>query len=240
MTLLSTFTLDILLYYTLPGFFPAAPAPGTGKSWLVRVYEIMINHYIMSFAMYWMHRACHNVPILWKRIHSIHHWSTHPLSRATYQDHWLDNFINAVIGHACAQVLVPLDYPSFFVSRFFRMAESLEKHSGISCWLNLAHQTQRWLPYAQMPHHHDWHHEGYKSCNFTFSSLGGVWDCVFGTRQTGRGLEGANATEASSEDKGSYQQTVTKHKFYDHPAVVLAPVVTVVVAAGTKIALGLG
>ena len=65
-------------------------------------------------------------------------------------DHWLDNFINAVIGHGCAQILVPLDYPSFFISRFFRMAESLEKHSGISCWLNLAHQTQRWLPYAQV------------------------------------------------------------------------------------------
>ena len=58
---------------------------------------------------------------------------------------------------------------------------------------------------TQMPHHHDWHHEGFKACNFTFSSLGGVWDCAFGTRQTGRGLEAANATEATSEDCGKYE-----------------------------------
>ena len=28
-----------------------------------------------------------------------------------------------------------------------------------------------------MPHHHDWHHEGHKGCNYTFTSLGGLWDC---------------------------------------------------------------
>ena len=30
---------------------------------------------------------------------------------------------------------------------------------------------------VQMPHHHDWHHEGHKGCNYTFTSLGGLWDC---------------------------------------------------------------
>ena len=85
MTLFSTFALDVLMYYAIPGFFPAAPVPGTGKSWFVRLYEIMINHYVLSFAMYWMHRACHVVPWLWKYVHSIHHWANHPLSRATYE-----------------------------------------------------------------------------------------------------------------------------------------------------------
>ena len=85
MTLLSTFALDVLVYYALPGFFPAKLAPGTGKSWVVRLYEILVNHYVLSFTMYWMHRACHAVPWLWKYIHSIHHWSNHPLSRSTYQ-----------------------------------------------------------------------------------------------------------------------------------------------------------
>ena len=45
----------------------------------------MINHYVLSFAMYWMHRACHVVPWLWKYVHSIHHWADHPLSRSTYE-----------------------------------------------------------------------------------------------------------------------------------------------------------
>ena len=28
--------------------------------------------------------------------------------RTTYQDHWFDNFGNALIGHFCAQILIPL------------------------------------------------------------------------------------------------------------------------------------
>merc|ERR1712228_886055 len=51
---------------------------------------------------------------------------------------------------------------------------------------NFAHSLQNWLPFAQMPHHHDWHHEGHKGCNYTFTSMGGFWDCIFGTRKTGR------------------------------------------------------
>jgi len=53
----------------------------------------------------------------------------------------------------------------------------------------------RWLPWAQMPHHHDWHHEGHKGCNYTFTALGGLWDGVFGTRKTGRCLP-ASSTRA--------------------------------------------
>jgi hypothetical protein len=63
----------------------------------------------------------------------------HPLSRNTYEDHWFDNFSNLLVGHICSQILVPLDYPTFLFSHIFRIAESLEKHSGISSPLNLAH-----------------------------------------------------------------------------------------------------
>ena len=136
--------------------------------------------------MYWLHRAGHAVPALWA-IHGVHHWAKHPLSRNTYEDHWFDNFGNAVVGQTCAQILLPLDLPTMMFSRLFRIGESLEKHSGLSSAANIFHYvTFLIFPYAQMPHHHDWHHEGYKSCNFTFSSIGGVWDCIFDTRQAGR------------------------------------------------------
>merc|ERR1712192_395496 len=58
---------------------------------------LVANHYLMSFGMYWMHRALHVNPWLWRNIHSIHHWAKHPLSRTTYQDHWFDNFGNAIV-----------------------------------------------------------------------------------------------------------------------------------------------
>jgi len=186
MTMLSQFLLNFGLYYILPGFYPKSSDSDSEQSFGERFLRLILNHYIMSFGMYWAHRSLHVVPWLWENIHSFHHWAKHPLSRNTYEDHWFDNFFNAIIGHTFAQILVPLDRPTFWFSRIFRILESLEKHSGTSCGFNLAHSAQQWLPFAQMPHHHDWHHEGFKGSNYTFSSIGGIWDCIFGTRKGGR------------------------------------------------------
>jgi sterol desaturase/sphingolipid hydroxylase (fatty acid hydroxylase superfamily) len=200
MTMISQFALNFGLYYALPGFYPASAAEGEEKSFSDRFASLLLNHYVMSFGMYWAHRSLHVIPYLWENIHSLHHWAKHPLSRNTYEDHWFDNFFNAIIGHMFAQILIPLDQPTFWFSRIFRILESLEKHSGVSCGFNLAYSAQQWLPFAQMPHHHDWHHEGFKGSNYTFSSIGGLWDCIFGTRKGGR-YRANGAYGATREDK---------------------------------------
>jgi len=142
--------------------------------------------------------------------------------------------MNAIAGHGFAQVLVPLDRGMFWFSHIFRILESLEKHSGVSCYFNIAHSLQRWLPFAQMPHHHDWHHEGHKSCNYTFTSIGGVWDCIFGTRKAGR------ASELRAEHITRYDVSHSKDKsrgrsFLDTPVICLAPVVSVGALAVLKL-----
>jgi len=220
LTLLSQFVFGLLVYYLLPGYYPSAEHVKDG--FVVRVVKLLLNHYIMSFGMYWGHRAYHINPFLWKRLHSIHHWARHPLSRNTYQDHWMENLINHIAGHFAAQILCPLDHGTFWVSHVFRILESLEKHSGISCYLNLAHQTQYWLPYAQMPHHHDWHHEGHKACNFTFSALGGLWDGIFGTRKHGRSEALGNQATAHDRFLASSKPGNTK-SFMDDPSLVMLP-----------------
>jgi len=235
LTLVTSFALDVATYYAIPGFYPIPVTSAvTGVSIFERVVRLALNHYIMSFGMYWMHRACHMVPFMWNHIHAIHHFSHHPLSRTTYQDHWFDNFANQIIGHGFAQILLPLDHTTFFISRFFRIMESLEKHSGISCYLNLAHQTQRWLPFAQMPHHHDWHHEGHKSCNFTFSALGGVWDNVFGTRKAGRARM-IDQTQTVWPDQADDKDKPRPQGFMDVPIVSVMPVLSVGIAAAVKL-----
>ena len=165
-TMVSQFLFNFALYFALPGFYPGATESGAeAQSFQERFIRLILNHYIMSFGMYWAHRSLHVVPYLWEHIHSVHHWAKHPLSRNTYEDHWFDNFANAIIGHFFAQVLIPLDRQTFWFWRIFRIFESLEKHSGVSCGFNLAYSAQQWLPFAQMPHHHDWHHEGFKGSN---------------------------------------------------------------------------
>ena len=230
LTLISQFAFNVGLYYAIPGYYPAAQ--DVIKPLHERVLRLVANHYLLSFGMYWMHRALHVVPWLWEKIHSFHHWAKHPLSRNTYDDHWLDNLGNAVIGHFCAQVLIPLDHGTFWFSHLIRIFESLEKHSGVSCGFNLAHQLQRFLPFAQMPHHHDWHHEGHKGCNYTFTSMGGLWDCIFGTRKNGRALE-IMASQTTLLDR--WGKKATGPRSLDHPVLVLAPVFTVAAVAFTKL-----
>lgn len=233
-TLLSQFGFGLAIYYLVPGYYPSSNA--TTESMPVRLLKLALNHYIMSFGMYWGHRAYHVNPFLWNKLHSYHHWARHPLSRNTYQDHWLENFINHIAGHFSAQILLPLDFGMFWTSHIWRILESLEKHSGISCYLNLAHATQWWLPFAQMPHHHDWHHEGHKSSNFTFSSIGGLWDCIFGTRIAGRAAKEA-ALAATSYDRYQVESKAPKTKkgLMDDPYLVCLPSTCFLTFAGYRL-----
>ena len=83
LTLLSQFALDLAIYYMIPGFYPAAKSDPQG--WATRVCKLALNHYVLSFGMYWMHRYMHMNSFLWEKIHSFHHWAKHPLSRNTYE-----------------------------------------------------------------------------------------------------------------------------------------------------------
>lgn len=230
LTFLSQVAFYYTVYFALPGFYPAQLE--VYMTFPKRVSTLVLHHAALSFTMYWLHRALHVNPWLWREIHSIHHWASHPLSRNTYEDHWLDNLGNEIFGAFLAQLLFPLDFQFFIFSKVLRMMESLEKHSGISCWLNLAHTAQRWIPYAQMPHHHDYHHEGFKSCNYTFCALGGIWDYGFGTRKAGRGINTAAATREDFETR-SQKSTRTSIDF-DNPIAVMMPILTVPVLIALK------
>jgi len=232
LTLISQFAFNVGLYYAIPGYYPAAQEVVAPLR--ERALRLVGNHYLLSFGMYWMHRALHVVPWLWEKIHSYHHWAKHPLSRNTYDDHWLDNLGNAVIGHFCAQVLLPLDRSTFWFSHLIRILESLEKHSGVSCALNFAHQLQRFLPFAQMPHHHDWHHEGHKGSNYTFTSIGGLWDCIFGSRKVGRAPE-IMASQTTLIDRVQGKKAGRTRSLLDHPMLVLTPVFSVAALAFAKL-----
>ena len=60
----------------------------------------------------------------------------HPCFRTTYQDHWFDNFGNAIVGHLFAQILVPLD----------NQENSLYIHtSGFALSLYGIHVQEEWV-----------------------------------------------------------------------------------------------
>merc|ERR1712146_453536 len=88
-------------------------------------------------------------------------------------------------------------------------------HSGVSSGYKLAHTCQSWLPFVQMPHHHDWHHEGHKGCNYTFSSLGGLWDCLFGTRKAGRCVRNGSYAETREDRQKEKANLIMMPRWFD-------------------------
>lgn len=143
----------------------------------------ILHLYILSFFMYWAHRFYHENDFLWKNLHSVHHWAYRPQAHNTFEDHWLENTINALVGNYLAQYLFPLGPTTFHFVRLLRLLESLEKHSGLVGWWNIAYSLQSLFPGSQQPKHHDFHHSGNKCCNYSFSAIGGIWDTIFGTRK---------------------------------------------------------
>jgi len=227
-TLVSQIALKVFLYYSLPGYYPPISAPRV--AWYARVLRLVVNHYVLAWGMYWAHRAFHTVPFFWKNIHSMHHYAKHPVGRVTYQDHWLENFLLELLGHVSAQIVVPLDHELFWFSHVWRIMESLEKHSGISCWFNIAHHLQLlWVPGAQMPHHHDWHHEGHKGSNFSFTSIGGAYDCLFGSRNKGRALSCAQGT---AHDR---TRSHSLNRFWDQMPLCFCPNILMLACVGARL-----
>jgi len=192
--------------------------------WFLRT---IAHHYCFSFGMYWAHRYLHVNKFLWRHVHSLHHFAKTPLARTTYMDHWADNFFNAFICEVCAPIIVPLPFPVLVASRLFRICESLEKHSGLAGGFNIVHTAQRLLPFAQMPHHHDWHHEGHCGSNYTFASLGGLWDVLFNSRHHGRS-NGYAECAATRDDNYRIERQLkpsfrAKGMGWDHPLITPQP-----------------
>eukprot|EP01051_Picozoa_sp_SAG22_P002372 SAG22_NODE_104_length_20159_cov_5.877517_11_plen_120_part_00 len=81
------------------------------------------------------------------------------------------------------------------------------------------------------------HHEGHKSCNFTFCSLGGLWDCVFGTRKAGgRAAHCLQKTRSDKAELAGSKKTVRAKTIMDKPLFSLLPVVCVAALVALKLA----
>jgi len=161
------------------------PAFAPLKKWnpAVELSYAILHLYVLSFFMYWAHRFYHENDYLWCYLHSVHHWAYRPQAQNTFEDHWLENTINALAGNYLAQYLLPLGPATFHMVRLLRLLESLEKHSGLIGYWNVAYSIQSFLPGSQTPQHHDYHHSGNKCSNYAFSAVGGIWDLIFGTQK---------------------------------------------------------
>jgi sterol desaturase/sphingolipid hydroxylase (fatty acid hydroxylase superfamily) len=128
----------------------------------------------VDFLRYWLHRACHSFPVLW-RLHEVHHSPDilytlnvgrfHPLEKVLH--FCLDTVPFVLLG--VAPEVVAAYFLSYAVNGFFQHS-NLRLHYGFLNYVVGSAETHRW-------HHARDPRVAY--CNFGNTTI--VWDLLFGT-----------------------------------------------------------
>jgi len=150
--------------------------PTTWPWWLQLPLAIGIG----DLGAYWVHRACHRFPLLW-RVHAMHHSSERLHAFAGARNHPL----NAVLAHG-AQVLgitilgAPVEIIA--LASVVTGVHGILQHANV----DLRYGPLNWV-FATADLHR-WHHSTVRGESDTnFGNTLAVWDVVFGTRHTPKG-----------------------------------------------------
>ena len=126
---------------------------------------------------YWLHRAFHRFPLMW-RIHALHHSDPEVDVSTGYRHHPLEPLIALPVG-APLVLLLGVSPESALAYRIFAVAATLFSHSNV----HVPQSVERWLRYLVLtPDFHRTHHfVEQRYTNSNYGSLVPWYDYVFGT-----------------------------------------------------------
>lgn len=142
------------------------------------MYQILIFFVLEDAWHYWFHRALHT-PMLYKKIHKLHHQYSAPFGLAAEYASPLEVMILA-FGTVGIPVMWSAFTGDFHVVTMYswivlRLFQAIDAHSGYEFPWSL-HNI---LPFWAGADHHDVHHEKFIG---NYSSSFRWWDYVFGTK----------------------------------------------------------
>ena len=155
--------------------FAAEPRLGLPPGALAQALGFVFFMAIASHTNYWMHRALHVQPSLW-RLHKLHHSQSQFTGLSNYRNHPLEVLFSGYVGALIIAVLCPFtsEYAKFY--GYFIFCMGVFTHSGIRTNLG----ALEWILVSPMAHrvHHslDPRHADH-NFGFAFS----VWDRLYGT-----------------------------------------------------------
>ena len=138
------------------------------------VVQVPVLLLVADFTQYWVHRACHTVPALW-RFHAVHH--------SIEQMDWLAGSRLHLVDIILTRGLV---YVPIFVLGFSEQALMVYVFI-VAVQATFIHANVRWAltavrPYIATPAFHHWHHTAERDAlNRNFAVHTPIWDRLFGT-----------------------------------------------------------
>lgn len=140
--------------------------------------KLILGVVLYDLTTYWVHRASHKVPLLW-RLHRVHHSDTTMDSSTTLRFHPLELVLIYQTGNIVTAGLFGTDVNSMVLYYFIIYIFLFLEHSNLRYpkWLN----NTLGLVFV-MPDHHRVHHQQeqfYTDSNFADIFI--IWDRLFGT-----------------------------------------------------------
>lgn len=132
----------------------------------------IVGYLVITFIYYWWHRARHEIPLLWRWLHQIHHSAARLETITTFYKHPLEIFINSVLNSLILHVLLGITPAAATLAVAIAGIAELFYHWNM--------RTPYWLGFfIQRPESHRIHHQlGYHRNNYSDLPL---WDILFGT-----------------------------------------------------------
>lgn len=137
----------------------------------------VVGYLVITFVYYWWHRWRHEVPLLWRWVHQVHHSPQRIEIITSFYKHPLEIVVNGVLSSAILYLVVGLSPEAAGLAVLATGLAEYFYHWNV--------RTPYWLGFVvQRPESHCVHHqEGLHSYNFADLPL---WDWMFGTLRNPR------------------------------------------------------
>lgn len=134
--------------------------------------QIFTGYVLITFIYYWWHRARHEVPILWRCLHQLHHSPARMEVAMSFYKHPVEIIVNGFLSSFILHVLLGVSSQAVVVTVLITGLAELFYHWNVTTPHFLGYFFQR--PEMHRVHHKTGHHRQ------NFSDLP-IWDMLFGT-----------------------------------------------------------
>ena len=140
--------------------------------WLPPFAGGLLAYFVATFIFYWWHRWRHEVPVLWRLFHQIHHSPQRIEVITSFYKHPGEMIVNSLIGAILVYALLGLSVEGGAIYTLCTALGEFFYHTNV--------RTPHWVGYVfQRPEMHRIHHQ-YRRHKNNYADLP-CWDMLFGT-----------------------------------------------------------
>ena len=143
-------------------------------------WGLAVDILILDIWIYWMHRAMHEIPFLW-RFHQVHHLDEEMDATSALRFHFGEVFFSA-LGRAIVIILFAIPFTHILVFETIIFCAALFQHGNMRILSPIQSVISRIIV---TPQHH-WIHHHIKNGDLQkhYATIFVWWDTIFGTKST--------------------------------------------------------